>query len=97
MANIDFNSLLNKQNFVAWMLSIASDDANPTIRQSAKEIGLEVNGNSIIGPKPYYAALYSKYKFKVAPIQTNDGIKTQLFELVGIKYISVGIIRDPSL
>ena len=86
MSKIDYNSLLIKENFVAWMLSIATDDPNPTIRQSAKQIGYEVNGNAIIAPKPYYNALYLKYKFKVIPVQTNVGIKVQLYKFDGINY-----------
>ena len=96
MALVDYNDLLIKDNFVDWMDIISKNDPDPIIRQSAKEVGWAVNGNSQVSPKPSYKSLYAKYSFIVVPIKTENGLKSQLYSYNGpTRQKFIGVIYTP--
>jgi hypothetical protein len=98
MADVDYNDLLIKDNFVDWMDIISKNDPDPIIRQSAKEVGWAVNGNSQVSPKPSYQSLYAKYSFIVVPIKTENGLKSQLYSYNGpARQKFIGIIYAPGV
>jgi hypothetical protein len=86
---MNYKDLLNQNNFVGFLKTIASVDKNPTIVASAKQILFEIQGNNNIANYPYYNELYKKYKFQLKVVNTNGGNKVSFYSWIGdnIKYV----------
>lgn len=61
--NIDYQSLLNQNNFEEFLSGIIQSEKNPQILKAAEEILFEIRGNKNILKKYWYNALYEKYQF----------------------------------
>jgi len=88
---MNYTNLLNQNQFVGFLKTIASVDKNSTIVTSAKQILFDIQGNNNIANYPYYNELYKKYKFQLKVVKTNQGLKVALYSWIGdnIKYIGV--------
>lgn len=75
------------------MDEIISEDLDPVIQKSAKEIRFEVNGNSIIVPKSYHEKFYLKYKFKIITNKVEQTVKSSLYYYDGYNLKLVGLIQ----
>jgi hypothetical protein len=60
---IDYQSLLNQNNFEGFLRGIIQSEKNPQILKAAEEILFEIRGNKNIVKKYWYNALYEKYQF----------------------------------
>lgn len=93
MANTNYTDLLFKDNFISWINAIASNDSDATIKTAAKEISTNVSTDTAVAPKPYYDALYKKYKFKILSTKINGAIGSALYSFVGQKQKLIGTIQ----
>ena len=88
----NYTNLLNQNNFVGFLKTIASVDKNPTIVASAKQILFEIQGNNNIANYAYYNELYKKYKFKLKVVNANNGLSVILYSWIGDNIKHVGAI-----
>ena len=89
---MNYTNLLNQNNFVGFLKTIASVDKNPTIVASAKQILFEIQGNNNIANYAYYNELYKKYKFKLKVVNANNGLSVILYSWIGDNIKHVGAI-----
>ena len=89
---MNYTNLLNQNNFVGFLKTIASVDKNPTIVASAKQILFEIQGNNNIANYPYYNELYKKYKFQLKVVNANNGLSVILYSWIGDNIKHVGAI-----
>jgi len=89
---MNYTNLLNQNNFVGFLKTIASVDKNPTIVTSAKQILFDIQGNNNIANYPYYNELYKKYKFQLKVINTNNGLSVVLYSWIGDNIKSIGTV-----
>ena len=89
---MNYTNLLNQNNFVGFLKTIASVDKNPTIVASAKQILFEIQGNNNIANYAYYNELYKKYKFKLKVVNANNGLSVVLYSWIGDNIKHVGAI-----
>jgi len=89
---MNYTDLLNQNNFVGFLKTIASVDKNPTIVASAKQILFEIQGNNNIANYPYYNELYKKYKFQLKVVNANNGLSVILYSWIGDNIKHVGAI-----
>ena len=89
---MNYTDLLNQNNFVGFLKTIASVDKNPTIVASAKQILFEIQGNNNIANYPYYNELYKKYKFQLKVVNINNGLSVVLYSWIGDNIKHVGAI-----
>ena len=89
---MNYTDLLNQNNFVGFLKTIASVDKNPTIVASAKQILFEIQGNNNIANYPYYNELYKKYKFQLKVVNTNGANKVSFYSWIGDNIKHVGAI-----
>jgi len=94
---MDYYSLLDQNNFIAFLQSIIDNDPNPTIVTAAKQISFEIQGNKDIAKYYWYNELYNKYKFNLQIINTNEGKKVVLYSSLNQtqKYNYIGVIETP--
>ena len=89
---MNYTNLLNQNNLVGFLKTIASVDKNPTIVASAKQILFEIQGNNNIANYAYYNELYKKYKFKLKVVNANNGLSVILYSWIGDNIKHVGAI-----
>ena len=89
---MNYTNLLNQNNFVGFLKTIASVDKNPTIVASAKQILFEIQGNNNIANYAYYNELYKKYKFQLKVVNANNGLSVILYSWIGDNIKHVGAI-----
>ena len=89
---MNYTDLLNQNNFVGFLKTIASVDKNPTIVASAKQILFEIQGNNNIANYAYYNELYKKYKFQLKVVNINNGLSVVLYSWIGDNIKHVGAI-----
>ena len=87
---MNYTNLLNQNNLVGLLKTIASVDKNPMIVISAKQILFAIQGNNDIANYPYYNELYKKYKFQLKVINTNNGLSVVLYSWIGDNIKSIG-------
>ena len=89
---MNYTNLLNQNNLVGLLKTIASVDKNPMIVISAKQILFAIQGNNDIANYPYYNELYKKYKFQLKVINANNGLSVVLYSRIGDNIKHIGAV-----
>lgn len=92
MSTIDYYSLLEQKNFIAWLRAIV--DANPRYLLVVNEIITTLNTNKILKNNEGYNVLYENYKFKLLNNNTSKGVQVSLYSFINGKLQVIGVISE---